>query len=59
MDTKLCPKCKQTLLYLHTVVKDDNTIKYEVLCSWCDYKSKEYDNKMEVNENYENAVLRL
>lgn len=59
MDNKICPKCKQTLLYLHTIVKDDNTIKYEVLCAWCDYKSKEYDNKMEANENYENAFLRL
>lgn len=58
MENKICPKCGQTLLYIHTVIVDDN-IKFEVLCCWCDYKSKLYDSKLEVMENYENAVLRL
>lgn len=58
MDNKICPKCKQTLLYLHTVIVKDE-IKYEVLCAWCNYKSKLYDNKMEVELDYENAFLRL
>lgn len=59
MENKICPKCKQTLLYLHTVITKDNDIKYEVLCCWCNYKSKLYDNKMEVELDYENAFLRL
>lgn len=59
MDDKICPKCGQTLLYLHTIITKNNEIKYEVLCAWCDYKSKLYNNKTEVELNYENAVLRL
>lgn len=58
MENKICPKCGQTLLYFHTVLQDDN-VKYEVLCCWCNYKSKLYNNKQEALENYENAVLRL
>ena len=59
MDRKICPKCKQTLLYLHTVLLEDNDIGYQVECVWCSYKSKIYDNKQEALENYENAVFRL
>lgn len=59
MENRICPNCGQTLLYFHTIIKNDNTIKYEVLCCWCDYKSKEYDTKQEARENYENAILRL
>lgn len=59
MDRKICPKCGQTLLYIHTVLTKDNDVKYEVLCSWCDYKSKIFETKQEALENYENAVLRL
>lgn len=59
MENKLCPNCGQTLLYFHSVLTQDNDVKYEVLCDWCDYKSKEYDTKQEARENYENAIFRL
>ena len=58
MENKICPNCGQTLLYMHSVI-DDSDIKYEVLCAWCNYKSKLYSNRQEAKENYENAVLRL
>lgn len=58
MDNKICPNCKQTLLYIHTVLTD-NDVKYEVCCSWCNYTSKLYNNKWEVKQDYENAILRL
>lgn len=59
MENKVCPKCGQTLLHLHTVIDKNNDIKYEVLCCWCNYKSKLYRTKQEAKENYENAFLRL
>lgn len=58
MDNKMCPCCGQTLLYIHTVLHD-NDIGYEVLCAWCNYKSKTYSTEQEAKEGYENAFLRL
>ena len=59
MDRKICPKCKQTLLYIHTVLLKDDDIGYQVECAWCNYKSKIYNNKKEIYEQYEDAVFRL
>lgn len=56
IDNIKCPKCKNKLLYFHTVLYK-NDVKYEVLCSWCNYKSKIFNNKKEAIKHYENAIL--
>ena len=57
MEDKICPKCKQKMLYVHTVVTNDNNIKYELCCYLCNYVSKEYETITEAMNNYETEIF--
>ena len=53
MDYRVCPKCGQRHLRIHTTLTSDNDIHYEWECYWCGHTTGDYKSVTDAEQDYE------